>query len=261
MEEVTNRSTPGRSPGNVLEDRVAVVTGATSGIGRAVAGVLAGEGARIVAVGRNAERLAGVEESLRQTGDVLALRLDVRSESDMAKMAARTLDRFGRIDILVAAAGIGRSSRPERTVPAPVAQLPPAEWGDVIESNLYGVFLANRAVLPAMIAQRGGDILNVSSFPAGFQGQPFAAAYSASKFAVAGLTEALQEEVRAFGIRVRALFPGPTDTPIFGEAASKRFGPLMTPGEVAEAAVFLLSQPLDSTTPEAVVHARGTTER
>ena len=233
-----------------LNNQVAIVTGATSGIGRAICLVMAEAGAQVVAVGRSAERLSEVGERLPNG---LTLQLDVRSEADMTEMANCTIDRFGRIDILVASAGIAKS--PSRKIPTPLAQLPEAEWQEVIETNLNGVFLSNRAVLPAMIQQHSGNILNISSFPAGLSGQPYASAYSASKFGVRGLSEALQEEVRGYGIRVQILLPGPTDTAIFGDSAAARFGPLMPVEHVAEVALKLLSLPSDTTMPAVVVRS------
>lgn len=251
--------TPPHDRQNSLKDRTAIVTGATSGIGRAVALQLAQEGCNIVAVGRNAERLASLEHEILQHTGVLALQLDVCREADMAVMASKTLDRFGRIDILVASAGIARAAT--RKIPVPFSQLPLEEWNEVIDTNLHGLFLSNRAVLPAMKTQREGDIINLSSFPAGVSGQPFAASYSASKFGVIGLSESLQEEVRQFGIRVQTVLPGPTDTPIFGQKAAARFGSLMRVQEVAEAIVHLAKLPRDTTMSTVIVKSVAKKER
>src|SRR5207245_9671377 len=99
-------------------------------------------------------------------------------------------------------------ARPRQTVPGPVAQLAVADWDAVVDTNVRGTFLSDRAVLPTMIAQGEGEIVHLSSAPAGIRGQPLAAAYCASKFAVNALSESLSAEVREHGIRVHLTFPG-----------------------------------------------------
>ncbi|MED5619071.1 SDR family oxidoreductase [Ideonella sp. BN130291] len=230
-----------------LTGRVAIVTGASSGIGRATAVALARTGARLVLVGRDAQRLADTAARMADATDglaeSLALPLDVRSEADMAEMAQRALDRFGAIDILVHAAGILRAqSQTLRTL----AQLPAQEWDDVVDINLRGTFLANRAVLPAMLAARRGDILNLSS-KSGHAGIAFDAPYCASKFGVMGLSQALADEARPFGVRVQTLSPGKFDTEVLAQT-----GPLPQPGDippperVADTIVWMLGMPEDT---------------
>lgn len=224
--------------------QVAIVTGASSGIGRATCVALARAGAQIVAVGRDERRLAATAGLAREAGcaSVLELTLDVRSEADMQQMAARTLERFGRIDALVHSAGILRA--PGATLRM-LAQLPAAEWDEVVDINLRGTFLANRAVLPAMIAARRGDIVNLSS-RSGRAGIAFDAPYCASKFGVIGLSEAIADEVRHFGVRVQVLAPGKFDTEVLQQT-----GPLPQPGDippperVADTIVWMLAMPPD----------------
>jgi 3-oxoacyl-[acyl-carrier protein] reductase len=231
-----------------LDGEVAIVTGGSSGIGRAVCLALAAEGARVVVVGRSPERTRETSEQLgRQAGqtDPLWLALDVRREEETEEMARRTLSRFGRIDILVACAGVGKSPGSQRLLPYPVAQMPAEEWDAVLDTNLKGTFLSNRAVLPAMIEQRRGQIVNISSARAGVHGQPFAAAYSASKFGVRGLSEALAEEVRQYGVRVQLLLPDITDTPLLHNSTVAA-APLLSSARVAELIVYMLSLPADS---------------
>jgi 3-oxoacyl-[acyl-carrier protein] reductase len=230
-----------------LADRVAIVTGASGGIGRATCAELARAGAQIVAVGRNEERLAATAALVREASGgaarPLVLPLDMRSEADMRHMAEYTLDRFGRIDILVNAAGILRAAGAAlRTV----AQLPTADWDEVLDVNLRGTFLANRAVLPAMLAARGGDILNLSS-KSGRAGIAFDAPYCTSKFGVIGLTEAIADEVRSSGVRVQVLLPGEFATEVLHQA-----GPLPRPADippperVAHMIRWMLSMPADT---------------
>ncbi|MEP0847775.1 MAG: SDR family oxidoreductase [Phycisphaerae bacterium] len=230
--------------------QVAIVTGGSAGIGRDVCTRLAARGARLAIVGRDAGRLerARQESIARGAGpdDVLTLRLDVRDESDMDEMAARSRERFGRIDILVHSAGM---LRPAGAGLMRLDQTPPEIWDEVVRTNLRGTYLANRAVLPAMIEQRAGDILNLSS-KSGRRGLAFDGPYCASKFGVIGLTEAIAEEVKSFGVRVQVLCPGTFETGVWGQA-----GPLPRPGNlppssrVADAIVFLLSLPRDACIP------------
>ena len=164
--------------GGPLAGRIAIVTGAGGGIGRDTCVSLARAGAIPVLVGRDASRLAASAAAVAEAGVTapLTLSLDVRVESDMAGMAAATLERHGRIDILVHAAGILRAAGATlRTV----AQLSCPEWDEVVDTNLRGTYFANRAVLPEMLRAGRGDILNVSS-KSGRQGIAFDAPYCAS---------------------------------------------------------------------------------
>ena len=230
-----------------LSGRVAIVTGASSGIGRAVCVELARAGAHIVVVGRDAQRLAAAAALVAEAGggrsQALVLSLDVRSEPDMQAMAERTLERFGRIDILVNSAGILRA--PGATLRT-VAGMPTREWDEVLDINLRGTFLSNRAVLPAMLAAGGGDILNLSS-KSGKTGLAFDAPYCASKFGVMGLTESLAEEVRHDGVRVQVLSPGKFATEVLAQT-----GPMPQPEDippperVAAAIRWMLEMPPDT---------------
>jgi 3-oxoacyl-[acyl-carrier protein] reductase len=224
------------------DGRVAIVTGATSGIGRATCLRLAARGAGVVAVGRDPRRLGALAEEVEASGGrALALSLDVRSETDMQAMAAQTLERFGRIDVLVASAGVLRGARPRV-----VADLPVAEWELVVETNLRGVFLSNRAVLAAMLEQRRGAIINLSS-TSGRKGLAYDAAYCASKFGVIGFSESLAEEVRPHGIKVQVVLPGPVDTPMWEQNAPLPRPRDMLPSErVADLILYLLGLPDDT---------------
>jgi NAD(P)-dependent dehydrogenase (short-subunit alcohol dehydrogenase family) len=143
--------------------------------------------------------------------------------------------------VLIAAAGIGRAPLGGGRIPPPVAQMSTTEWDTVVNTNLTGTFLTNRAVLPAMIACGGGDIVNFSSARAGRHGEPFASAYCASKFAILGLSAALREEAAAYGIRVTSVLPDATRTPMIG--TSRSFGPAMSAEQVADLIVRLVRLP------------------
>jgi 3-oxoacyl-[acyl-carrier protein] reductase len=169
----------------------------------------------------------------------------------MQEMADKTMDRFGRIDLLVASAGIGKKAGSSRVIPYSTATLPPDEWGAVIGVNLTGTFLSNRAVIAPMMSQRSGHIINIcsSTTPHGLHGTPYAPAYSASKFGVVGLTESLAEEVSSYGIRVQAVFPGAVETPLVDNTILARpFGGTITADNFAGTIMYLVTQPVDAIT-------------
>ncbi|MFH0907263.1 MAG: SDR family oxidoreductase [bacterium] len=232
----------------VFKDTTAIVTGGTSGIGQEVALALARDGANVVVVGRNQARIDATLETLRTLHaphaphDALGLSLDVSREEDMQAMADRTLEQFGRIDILIHCA----ASAGERGMPYTVAQMPVEDWDAGIAINLKGVFFSNRAVLPAMIAQRSGDIINVSSARGGVRGLPCAAAYAAAKHGVMGLTASLAEEVRRHGVRVQVVLPDVTETPLMQVVGDLAPQGMLKPRTVGEFIVDMIRQPRDS---------------
>jgi NAD(P)-dependent dehydrogenase (short-subunit alcohol dehydrogenase family) len=244
-----------------LIGQVAIVTGGSSGIGRATCMALVREGAFVVIVGKTRSRVTDTAAELEQVGGedaALGLVFDVRCEKDMEEMTRQTVIRFGRVDILIACAGIGRGKSYGRLLPYPVAQMPAQEWDEVVDTNLKGVFLSNRAVLPAMISQRRGSIINISSARGGRYGTPYAAAYCASKFGVVGFSESLAEEVRPFGVKVQVLLPDAIDTPMLDEQGKGNiFGKTMQPAHVADFIVHLLSMPEDTVLLHSVITSFG----
>ncbi|MBA3015707.1 MAG: SDR family oxidoreductase [Proteobacteria bacterium] len=211
---------------NPLSGQVAIITGGSIGIGYCTAVALARAGVKVVLVSRDQDRVDGAVAELLQDSveaEALGLALDVKNPTDMETMAMLTMERFGRIDILITAAGVLRVGS---GVPRTLAQMPVTEWDDVLTTNLRGVFLANRAVIPAMLRQRAGQIVNLSS-TSGRKGLAFDAAYCASKFGVIGLTESLAEELRTSGIRVHSLLPGAIDTGMWDQN-----GPLPPPEDL-----------------------------
>jgi NAD(P)-dependent dehydrogenase (short-subunit alcohol dehydrogenase family) len=231
-----------RSATNPLKRKIALITGATEGIGLAIARALAAERCNLIISGRNESRLSKVAAELsRQKIRVLALKCDVRDEQSVTNMIAAVLKKFGSIDILVNNAGIGHASRP-------VSQLSPKDWNDVIATNLTGMFLITHAALPLM--KRGSVIANNLSIAAK-RVFPGSSAYNASKHGALGLTNTLREELRQQGIRVVALLPGATDTAIWDTlwpAAPRK--KMIAPETVAQALVNALKLPQNTTIEE-----------
>lgn len=232
--------------------QVAVITGAANGIGRATALAFAARGAKVVAVDRDAagaEKLA--KEIQAKGGTALAVAADVTKAADVARYVKAAVDTYGRIDCFFNNAGI------EGKV-TPVADYDEAIFDSVIGVNVKGVFLGLRHVLPVMIAQSSGAIVNTASV-AGITGTPGLAPYVASKHAVIGLTKSVSGEVARQGIRVNAVCPGPVDTrmihsieqminPSDADAVSARYqasipmGRYATVEEIASTVLFLCSE-------------------
>jgi len=239
-----------------LRDRVVLVTGAGSGIGRAVSLALVQVSARVVAAdlrldaARETAALARELAARAGEAEILALRADVRSEEETAAMVERALERFGRLDALVASAGI---LRPPGTRPKTIVDTTPFEWAEVLETNLTGTFLSDRAALPPMIRQRSGQVVNISS-TSGLRGRALDGAYCASKFGIVGLTESLAEEVRPHGIRVQVLLPDAVATPLWEQNGP--FGPpadALDPERIAEIVLLLMALPGETTLHPGVV--------
>jgi len=187
-----------------LIDQVALVTGASSGLGRATARALAQAGADVGLIGRSETELDQVAGEITAIGQrVLTMPLDLADESQVPTTITQFLGRFGRIDILVNAAGTD--------VPGSVEELRSGDWDHVLDVNLRAPFLLAKAVFPSMRAAGHGTIVNVSSV-AGKRGWANASAYCASKFGLTGLTQAIAAEGKPLGIRACILYPGGMDT-------------------------------------------------
>lgn len=217
-----------------LEGKVAIVTGAGRGIGEAICLALAKKGVSIVAAARTKEEIRNTADDVRQLGSgALAVRTDVTKRGDVSRMVRKARKKFGRIAILVNNAGVA--------VAKPLLKTTEKEWNEIMEVNLTSIFHCSKAVLPVMLEQGEGTIINISS-GAGKHGFPGLSAYSASKFGVIGLTEALAREVARHGIKVYAVCPGGVDTEmhrsLFPEADTSQ---LLKPEEVAEKVVELCS--------------------
>jgi NAD(P)-dependent dehydrogenase (short-subunit alcohol dehydrogenase family) len=218
----------------MLDNKVVIITGASQGIGRSIAIACAREGGRVVAAARSESRLGELVRDIRALdGEALAVPTDVTDEAQVARLVERTLAHYRRVDGLVNSAGIAPLS--------PIAETSLDVWQRTLDVNVTGTFLCCRAVWTPMVEQGGGSILNISS-GAGKRAHAEWVAYCTSKWAVMGLTESLTLEGFPLGIRVNALCPGPTATPMRrdnfpGEDQSR----LLTPDEVAQAALFFFS--------------------
>ncbi|MEC1345174.1 3-ketoacyl-ACP reductase [Bacillus haynesii] len=211
-----------------LQNKTALITGGGRGIGRATAIALAKEGVHIGLIGRTAANLEKAAEELKAFGvKVSVAAADVKDLTAVERAVQSVKEELGQIDILINNAGIGGF--------AGFLEQSPEEWENIIQVNLIGVYNVTRAVLPEMIERKAGDIINISS-TAGQRGAAGTSAYSASKFAVLGLTESLMQEVRKHNIRVSALTPSTvaTDLAIDSKLTDGNPERVMQPEDLAE---------------------------
>ena len=233
-----------------LAGQVAVVTGAGRGIGRAIAGALAREGAAVALAARSGAELDGVAREIQQAGgQVLVVPTDVRQEASVEALARRALAEWRQVDVLVNAAGVATF--------APVADSKLDDWDQMLAVNLRGAVLACRAVLPAMIGRRRGTIINVGSVVTS-RALTGSAAYTASKYGLLGFSRVLAEEMRPHGVRVGVLSAGATDTPLWdampGAPARDR---MVRADQVAEAALLMASLAPNATLEEVTLLPAG----
>ena len=231
---------------NAFQDKVAIVTGATSGIGRAAAIAYAREGAKVVVAGRRATE---GEETVRllqaQGGEGIFVKTDVSKAVQMKELVERTLQRFGRLDIAFNNAGIEQ-------VPLPFLEQDEETFDQVVDINTKGVWLCMKYEIPAMLKTGGGSIVNTASV-FGVIGVPGNEIYIASKHAVIGLTKSAAVEFGKQGIRVNAILPGVVDTDMYKRFAGDKpefraemtamhpIGRIGKPEDIAEAAIWLSS--------------------
>lgn len=209
-----------------LQGRVLLVTGASRGIGRALALECAPAGARLALTGRDEAALqAAVAEATSLGAEARGYLLDVRGHGRVAETVEQVLADFGQIDALVNNAAVGKY--------ASFLDLTLGDWEDMLAANLVGLVAVTRAVLPSMLSAKQGHIVNVSSIQ-GLRATATSSAYSATKFALQGLTQSLQLEFRRQGISITALCPGSVDTDFDGFPGSLKENPL-TPQDVAVA--------------------------
>jgi NAD(P)-dependent dehydrogenase (short-subunit alcohol dehydrogenase family) len=220
-----------------LQDKVAVVTGASSGLGLSFSKALIDEGAHVFGLARSADKLEALRDDLGERFHPIPC--DVTDEKQVQE-AFRNVEREGgRLDILVNNAGLGKFG--------PVDELPLSHWAVQIDTNLSGVFLCTREAVPAMKKQNkqtgfGGHIVNIASV-AGLVGNPNLAAYNTTKFGLRGFSEALMKEVREDGIKVTCIYPGSVETHFADVAGSSGSPNPMQPEDVAATLVHILQGP------------------
>ncbi len=237
----------------VLKERITVVTGATRGIGRAIAIEAARNGSDLILFGRNVDLLTDAKVEIENLGRrVLAMPVNVASQSEVDEAFKTVLKEFPKIDFLVNNAGITRDNL--------LLTMKPEEWNDVLVTNLYGVFHCSKAVLRPMMKQKYGKIVNITSI-AGITGNPGQTNYSASKAGVIGFTKALAKEMGKRNICVNAIAPGMIETDMtvsLPEELKKQYlesiplGRFGKAEEVAALAVFLLSPAADYITGQTI---------
>ena len=217
-----------------LQDKVAIVTGGSRGIGLAIAKKFAELDAEVVITARKQEELDKAAKEIRgNRGRCEGIRCDVSSLSDVQQLAEKLDVRRGKLKIVVNNAGIGGFS-------TPLHQLDPDTWDKIINTNLRGVFYMMRAFAPALIENGGGDIINISSL-AGKNALPNGAAYAASKWGLNGLSYSAAEELRGHNIRVTVVCPGSVNTelsPHLGKSVSK----MLRPDDVAHVVAMIVTQ-------------------
>ncbi|MDP9895753.1 NADP-dependent 3-hydroxy acid dehydrogenase YdfG [Variovorax boronicumulans] len=238
-----------------IQGKVAIVTGASSGIGESMARHLAARGAKVVLAARRTDRLDKVVAEIREAGgEAVAIATDVSKRADLEKLAAATVEAFGRIDVLVNNAGVMPLS--------PLEKLKVDEWDRTIDVNIKGVLYGIAAVLPRMQAQGSGHILNVASIAGIKVFTPIGTVYSATKHAVRAISEGLRVEVGNSGVRVTIVSPGAVDselklgsTDADAAAGLKAFydANQIPADAVARAVVYAVEQPANVDINEVVV--------
>ncbi|MFI5374596.1 MAG: SDR family oxidoreductase [Candidatus Rokuibacteriota bacterium] len=233
-----------------LAGQVAIVTGAGRGIGRAIAGAFAREGAAVVLAARSGAELHGVAREIEQAGGrALVVPTDARQEASVEALVRRALAEWRQVDVLVNAAGVATF--------APVTDSKLDDWDQMLAVNLRGAVLCCRAVLPAMIDRHRGTIISVGSVVTS-RSLAGSAAYTASKYGLLGFSRVLAEEMRPHGVRVGVLSAGATDTPLWdampGAPARDR---MLRADQVAEAALLMASLGPNATLEEVTLLPAG----
>jgi len=216
-----------------LEDKVAIVSGGSRGIGRSIARALAAQGATVIITARNQDTLVRTVAELRKDkANVEGLVADVGDEAQVTHLVQHVVHTHGRVDILVNNAGVG--------VFKPVADLTVGEFDRMWATNMRGVFLLTKAVLPHMIRGKSGEIVNIASL-AGKNSFKGGAGYCATKWALRGFASSLMLEVREHNIRVVTVFPGSVETSF--STSGKKGNNITQPEDVADAVIFAVTAP------------------
>ena len=219
--------------GKILEGKVALITGASRGIGLAVARKLGSMGAKLSLCARHVDKLESVASGLKSAGVAVAFSgADVTRPGDIESLVQKTRQALGAIDILVNNAGIGYFG--------PFHEANEANWDSVLDTNLKSVFLLSKAIAKGMIERRGGHIINIASL-AGKNAFAGGAIYCASKWGLLGMTECMAEDLRAYGIRVSAICPGTVATD-FSPHAGKDTSKMLQPEDIAHVVEMIVTQ-------------------
>lgn len=218
-----------------LAGKVAIVTGAGRGIGRAISLLLGREGSRVVLAARSESQLRAVgEEIRREGGEALVIPTDLTHDEEVERLVGETLKEWGSIDYLINNAGWGRT--------APVVKAKREDLDRTLQVNLLAPMVLTQLVLPTLIAKGEGAIINIGSI-SGKMGQANTAAYSASKFGMIGFSESLFEEVRGHGIKVTVILPGFVDTQMIPPTGKLDRSKMIRPEDIAQTVFFVLTSP------------------
>ena len=217
-----------------LTGKVAIVTGGTRGIGRAIASALVSAGVQVAITARREQDVAEATSQLTQNGKAAGYVCDVRDYAQVKSMFARVVEDFGGVDILLNNAGIG--------ILASVESMSVEDFRAVLETNVFGVFYCCHEAIPLMKRRGGGYIINISSL-AGANAHPNMAAYNASKFGLNGFSEALMQEVRHDGIKVSYIMPGSVNTEFGGDEPSEAKSWQLQSEDIAKVVINLLEYP------------------
>ncbi len=213
--------------------KVALITGAGRGIGRAIAIELGRAGCRLTLAARTESQLRAVkEEIVKENGAALVVPTDLGQDAELKHLVEATLTEWGTIDYLINNAGWGKKG--------PLVKASVEDWDQTVKVNLRAPMVLAKLVLPTLIAKHGGAIVNIGSISAKM-GQANVAAYSASKFGLLGLTESLFEEVREYGIKVCAIHPGYVDTPLIPQGAKIDRHKMIRADDIAQAVLYVLT--------------------
>ena len=218
-----------------LAGKVAIVTGASRGIGKAISILLAQSGSRVVLAARSEPQLKSVSEEISsQNGEALVIPTDLTVDEEMERLVQQTLKEWGSVDVLINNAGFGKV--------APVVKAKVSDWDETFRVNLRAPMFLSKLVLPTMMERGEGSIINISSV-SGKSGQANGSAYSASKFGLIGFTQSLYEEVREYGIRVATICPGFVDTPMIPQMRRLDRSKMIRPEDIARTVLFILTSP------------------
>lgn len=233
-----------------LTGKVAIITGAGSGVGQAVARLFLEDGAKVAIAGRDAAKLKKAVESIPDGNDILIVPTDVTDPAQVKALVEQTTKKFGRVDILVNNAGTNLKARRMR-------ELTVESWNHLVRTNLDGAFYCIKEVLPGMLERKDGVIVNVNSI-SGKRAYPLAGAgYAAGKFGLHALAGCLANEELDSGIRISSIYPGEIDTPILEArptpVTTEQRAKILKPEDVANAVMFVATLPPHVSVPELII--------